>query len=1156
MSIMDKGDVTDRVLSFSLLGPVSVLGENLQPLRFRSSRDMALLIYLATESGLGISTHRREKLMNLLWGDFTQESARVNLRQALYHLRKTAAAIPQPDGGESISFLLTDRQTVQVNQAYPIYLDVVEFTRQLKDHQDGWPQAVELYRGDFLSDFYLPDANPFEDWSVNLREKFLLLMLDALTELAVISLEDRAYLEVEHYARRQLELDRLRENAYRQLMTALARTGRRNQALVLFDSCRKLLKAELGVEPTAETVRLFEDIRSGELDRFGDFGEIDTGQGESIDEKGTPVRRRIVNLPIQPTPFVGRESELTKLDELISDPDIRLITIVGPGGIGKTRLAIAAGECQLRVESPFTDGVVFISLAPLDSPDQIIPTMAEALDFHFETGDRQTRTPRQQLFNFLYPKRLLIIMDNFEHLPEGVDLVTNLLSNASELVIMATSRERLHLHQEQVYPIQGLEFPESDEVSHEVQKIIEFSAVRFFLQCANRIQPNYDLTTGDIDSLYQICQLVEGMPLALELAASWVKMLSLTDIATEIRQSLAFLQAEKHDVPRRHWNMRAVFDGTWKRLTETERRVFSQISVFRGGFDRQAAQAVTNTSLPLLAGLADKSLLRYDKGEDRYRIHELLRQYAADKLAGSAPAEAQVRADHCEYYCRWLSEREAGLKGEHYRAALAAIESDIKNIHTAWSWAVANYKIKQIETATDSLGRIYELLGRYQEGEQAIREAVVVLQDLLPPYSAPEPQPVAKVAKLLTRLLTWQATFKSKMGMGERASQLLDEGLRLLDLPGLKDHDVKMERAFILGQLGYINRDFDFAMAYELLQESSELYRELGDQQQLADVLNVSGDIARFRAAFDEADRSLEECLAIRQELDDPRLIARTLSALSWVAFSQGNLTKGVRLSRQGYQAHQEAGGWESIAEGRLAYGISHYHQGQFGEALSLLQSTKDILEGQDHKPLLARATTEVGFCLLHLGKFKQAYTFGQRGLALFEDIGSYSQLDHGRFVQSWIALGICSTPEAERLGRQAVTGCQIRGDIRREGLSSAILGFTLLTVDNKREARAFLRRSLQIGHEIGAYDPLVFGLPIIALLLVDENQIERAVEIYSLVESHPIVSNSRWWSDVVRQEIENAGSSLTRSVFEAAKTRGISLDLWETAEALLNEFL
>jgi predicted ATPase/DNA-binding SARP family transcriptional activator len=1146
---MDKDSETERMLSFLLLGPVSILDSNLQPLKFRSSRDQALLIYLTTESGLGNSTHRREKLMNLLWADFAQKSAQVNLRQALYHLRKTVAAIPQPDGNEAIPFLLTDRQTVRVNQTFPISSDVVDFTLLLNDHPVGWPQIVDLYRGDFLSDFYLPDTNPFADWAMAMRESYHLQMLDALTKLAAIKLEDRAYLEAENYARRHLEMDRLREIAYRQLMKALARTGQRSQALVLFESCRKLLKAELGIDPSAETVTVYEEIRSGEFDDLGVEDE------ESIDLRGDPVRARFVNIPNQPTPFIGRENELAKLDELLSNPDNRLITVVGPGGIGKTRLAIAAGKRQMNTESPFTDGVVFVSLTSLDSPDQIILTIAEALDLEFESGERQTRPPSQQLSNFLYPKRLLIIMDNFEHLLDGVDLVTNLIQTAPELVIMATSRERLNLQQEQVVPIQGLEFPASDETSHEVQKITEFTAVKIFLQSANRIQPNFELTTADINPLYQICQLVEGMPLALELAASWVNKLSLSDIAVEIRQNIAFLQAEKRDTPRRHWSMVAVLDGTWKRLTETERRILPKLSVFHGGFDRQAAQAVTKTSLPLLAALTDKSILRFDRGEDRYQIHELSRQYAADKLVGDGSADAQVHADHCDYYCGWLFEHETGLKSEDYRATLSLIEAEMKNVRTAWAWAVAHGNLEQIETVADSFVHTYELLGYYREGEQQIGEAVEVLRGLLPSSVAAEPQPGVRVAKLLARLLTWQATFKSKMGLGEEANQLLDEGLCILDLPGLKEHDVRAERAFILGQQGYINRDFDPAMSYGILLESSELYRELGDQRRLSHTLNASGNIARMRGAFDEAEVLLEECLAIRKDLDN-RFYAQTLSHLSWVALSQGNLKKGRRLARQGYQASQEAGGWEDIAEVKLAYGISRYFQGKYGKAYSLIQSSKDIFEGHSHKASLARATSEIGFCLLHLGKYEQAYEYGQRGLALHEDIGSYSQIEHARFVQSWVALGTGSLLEAEHLGRQAVTGSQITEDIWRVGMSTAILGFTLRAVDKGHEARTFLRRSLQISHEFGVYFPLVFGLSVVTLLLVDENQIERAVEIYSHAESHPVVGCSRWWRDAVGHEIAQAGSSLSSSVLEAAKARGRSLDLRETAGSLMDEFV
>jgi len=267
-------------------------------------------------------------------------------------------------------------------------------------------------------------------------------------------------------------------------------------------------------------------------------------------------------------------------------------------------------------------------------------------------------------------------------------------------------------------------------------------------------------------------------------------------------------------------------------------------------------------------------------------------------------------------------------------------------------------------------------------------------------------------------------------------------------------------------------------------------------------------------------------------------------------------LEKGGRLALEGFQVHQEAGGRESIAERQLAYGLSCYFQGQFGKALPLLQSSRDYFEGQAKKVSIARATIEVGNCLLHLGKYETAYIHGQRGLALFEDLGSYSNIDQGRLSQCWVSLGIGSLPEAEHLGRQAVTGSHIKGDIRREGISSAILGFTLRAVNKGLEAKIFLKRSLQIADKFGIYQPLVFALPVVALLLIDENQIERAVEVYFQAENQPIIGNSHWWRDSVGREIDQAGSSLSSNVLDEAKIRAKSLDLWETAKALVNDFL
>jgi predicted ATPase len=325
------------------------------------------------------------------------------------------------------------------------------------------------------------------------------------------------------------------------------------------------------------------------------------------------------NLPPQPTLFIGRETELASLNNLLLYSEKRLITIVGPGGMGKTRFALASAERFVGtfgdMPRPFTDGVYFVSLAPLTAPDHIVQALIETLDFPLETGERQRRTPRQQILDYLRQKRLLLIMDNFEHLLDGVELVTDILKTAPEVQIVATSRERLHLQQEQIFAIQGLEFPDWETP----EDATDYTASKLFILRARRIQHDFQLQTEDLTYLTRITRLVEGMPLAIELAAAWVDILSLAGIAAEIQKSLDFLETDVRDIPERHRSIRAVFDTSWQQMSLVERHIFPQLSVFRGGFTRKAAQVLiailegSPPALRLLGRLASKSLLQYNQ---------------------------------------------------------------------------------------------------------------------------------------------------------------------------------------------------------------------------------------------------------------------------------------------------------------------------------------------------------------------------------------------------------------------------------------------------------------------------------------------------------------------------------------------------------------
>ena len=320
------------------------------------------------------------------------------------------------------------------------------------------------------------------------------------------------------------------------------------------------------------------------------------------------------NLPIQPTPFIGRSAELAALDKLLADPDIRLVTIVGPGGMGKTRLALAVAERLInprrdapsaRLYNDFPNGVFFINLAPLSETSHIVPAVADALNFPLQGGD--DRSPQQQLLDYLRQKKLLLLFDNFEHLLDGVELVANILQLAPDVQILATARERLHLRTEQVYPIEGLEFP-NWETPEDAEA---YTAVQLFLQSARRNQPDFTLhNQDDLTYLARICRTVAGMPLALELAASWVDMLPLAEIAAELQQGLDFLETDMRDMPERHRSIRAAIDYSWQKLDEKEREIFAKLSVFRGGFTREAAKAVADANLRQLARLVGKSLLQ------------------------------------------------------------------------------------------------------------------------------------------------------------------------------------------------------------------------------------------------------------------------------------------------------------------------------------------------------------------------------------------------------------------------------------------------------------------------------------------------------------------------------------------------------------------
>lgn len=570
-----------------LLGPVC-LDRDGEPIHgFKSRKALALLGYLAAE-------HRpisRSYLAELFWPDQPESRSRNNLSQALHNLLNLWPGCCEANH-HSIQFCSTS------------CLDLKGFNDLVsKGEVSTLAMAADLYRGDFMAGTCLDDCPEFEQWlrleQENWRQRVTQVLRDIITHYTQSNETDQAL----RFISRLLEIDSGDEEAHRQKMILLAQSGQRSTALAQFETCRRNLAEELGVKPARETVQLYEQIRSGELKHESP----NSAEKEALPPTAPPPVPFFYynNLPAQTTSFIGREEELTLIEQYLSNPACRLLTIIGLGGIGKTRLALQAAATT----DQFRQGICFVGLASISSPDFLISTIASALNFPlYGRGD-----PKTQLINYLGDKEMLLVLDNFEHLISGAGLLVEILQRAPHLKMVVTSRERLSLQEEWILDLQGLTFPEGEEMV----LLENYSAVRLFLQRAQQVQADFWLRYLDKPAVVQICRLVEGMPLGIELAAAWIRTFSCREIAVEIEKNYDFLTTSLQNIPKRHHSLQAVFEHSWGLLSEEERKVFSQLSVFWGGFSRKSAEQVVGASAFLLSALVDKSLLRRTD-TDRY----------------------------------------------------------------------------------------------------------------------------------------------------------------------------------------------------------------------------------------------------------------------------------------------------------------------------------------------------------------------------------------------------------------------------------------------------------------------------------------------------------------------------------------------------------
>ena len=892
----------------------------------------ALLAYLVCQR----RPFGREVLADLLWDDRPQDQALANLRSILSSLRKSLG-----------DHLLVTRQTVAFDHQSNYWLDLERFAEQvaLVAQTDGAARlaalqtAVDLYRGDFLDGFYLRESLGFEEWAILERERYQRTAVTLLWHLIDLTMLEGDYIAALRHVDTLLRFDNLSERAHRARMLILARTGQHNAALQHYEHLRTLLDDELGVVPASETTALHTRI----------------------------VAARDVKPPSLPPPpphFVGREEEQAQLAAQLRDPNCRLITVLGTGGIGKTRLAVETVR-QLLAQQPgqFLHGVYFVPLADVTDGRRFVLQLAETLGLTLSGPE----DPMSLIIDFVRDKEALLLLDNFEQLLTETDALARILAEAPAVKLLVTSQEALHLHEEWIFDLAGLSTPREDVASTALDS---YSAVHLFIKVAQRLSPRYQPSAVEIDAIAQICRLLEGMPLGIELAAVWIRHFPTPQIADEIGRGLDFLTTNVRNTPERHRSLRAAFEYTWRLLPQESQHVFARLAAFHGGFTAKAATVIAGANAQHLLLLVEKSLLRLEEG--RYTMHPMLSRFAAEKLTQDTADHQAASERHSVYYLDFLAAQESGESPDQRRV----IRGELANVRAAWLWAAARQDHTQILRAGVILHGFFSAQSWFRQGIDVFDGAL----DLWPFGAALSPI----LATCRCELLGRKARMQIQIGELEKANQALDEALTYLH-----HVDDPVRRSTVLGyraMSAYHGGDMSLAVA--LTKQSLALDEASGDLDGVAFALNFLGIVHKSLGEYAPAVDYLSRAAAIYADLGDDLGRAMSLNNLGNLAQAQGDYATAhehymtcSRLFRE--QDHIHGAATTLGNAGRLSRKL-----GNLAEAEALLQESRMLKEEIHDNRGVAVALIGLADVALAGEDSASARSLLERALALAQEVG------------------------------------------------------------------------------------------------------------------------------------------------------------------------
>ncbi len=901
-----------------------------QPLSaFEYNKVRALLAYLAVEAG---QPHTRASLCALLWPDLPENAARQNLSQALTHLRKVLG-----DKDAGAPFLLTTIQSVQLNPAESCEVDSAQFSALVTEAEAhvhrGWHlcspcaqrlrQAIALYRGDFLAQFYLSDSAPFEEWALLLRERLRQRMLSALERLAGYLEWRGAYEQAVEIARRQVELEPLSDESQRELMRFLALSEQKAAALLQYETLRRTLETELDLEPEPETTALYEKIRLG-------------APPEALRHFQPPLQR----LPAPPTEFIGRVADLQAVQALLVG-SARLVTVTGSPGVGKTRLAL---EVARQLNDDFEEGACFVELAPVADPALVPTAVAQALDVKEQPG----RTLVQALLAYLQPKHILLVLDNFEHVTEAAPFAASLLTAAPSLKLLVTSRSALRLRAEQQYALAPL---------------AEGEAVQLFSERAQAARSSFSLGARDQEPIAALCRQLDNLPLGIELVAVRARTFSPGELLRQLERRLEGHGGGARDLPERQSSLRNAIAWSYVRLAEDERRLFATLGIFAGGCTAEAAQAVAQPAeaafsrpvLLLLEALVENSLLQAQitAGETRFTMLETLREYALEQLEAQGETEA-ARQRHAEYFAGIAELTRGRIANEQQNDWYARLSADLDNLRTALRWTSEHGQHRTMLRISVPLYHFWWISGLVEEGLRWLEMAL--------PYRAGGTLDLQAEALVNAGVLAYQRDDYT------RAQTYLLEGLQVARQAGHK----RLARGALanLGYLALVQGEFDKVETY--LTEAVTVSQEIHEEGYSRFTLTVLADLQYRQGRFADSRDSYAQALQINQKYNDQEGVADSLWGLARASRGLGQIPQANQYCEQALAAysqmdHELGVGWVLNVRANIAH-----DQGHFREAIGLYRQALDIRLKHEDKQGCTRVLDQAANALVGLRRWTQ----------------------------------------------------------------------------------------------------------------------------------------------------------------------------------------